>query len=329
MSKISLFDLLREGDIDNCHKFIDQASLGGEELVKYLNTLLYFSASLKWSKNIDQHPLIVVNSIKNIISDNRDNPSKILLYYCLEILSKESTRDNDNKCLDEIKKDGVGSTVFIGNLESAIQSGEWEEAKILAANIFLASDPSRAVIDIITDFGLQNIEDNGLFIFHLLRAFYFKQEKSQTWTYACCLIDVLKTKPLPEPSIRQDIQPDKLFDRVIYYYNTKFLETYTAVLRIWNGGYVRQDSYNREISHWLHSKQFYKDKIVNEKRSELVLDHDIDYNNFINIAEVIISKGNTIVESSKGIITLEALRYIEKIRKNKYFHDYVNRLVSP
>ena len=70
-------------------------------------------------------------------------------------------------------------------------------------------------------------------------------------------------------------------------------------------------------------------KIVNEKRSELVLDHDIDYNNFINIAEVIISKGNTIVESSKGIITLEALRHIEKIRKNKYFHHYVNRLVSP
>jgi hypothetical protein len=60
-----------------------------------------------------------------------------------------------------------------------------------------------------------------------------------------------------------------------------------------------------------------------------VLDHDIDYNNFINIAEVIISKGNTIVESSKGIITLEALRHIEKIRKNKYFHHYVNRLVSP
>ena len=197
MNEVSLFDLLREGKIDSCHQFVDQASSGGEDLVKYLNTLLYYSVSIKWVNSIENHPLIIVNSIKNIIADNRANPSKKLLFYCLQILTEKPIRDNDDEYINDIIKDGVGSTVFVGSLEDAIQSGDWEKAKILAAKIFLASDYSRAVIDSIADLGLQDIDNNGLFIFHLLRAFHFKQEKPHAWTYACCLIDMLQSKPLP------------------------------------------------------------------------------------------------------------------------------------
>ena len=91
MSEVSLFELLKEGDIDNCYQFTDQASQGGEHLVQYLNTLLHYSASIKWGKKTSDHPLIVINSIKNILSDNRNKPSKILLNYCLDILIKGLT----------------------------------------------------------------------------------------------------------------------------------------------------------------------------------------------------------------------------------------------
>ena len=166
MSEVSLFELLKEGDIDNCYQFTDQASQGGEHLVQYLNTLLHYSASIKWEKETTDHPLIVINSIKNIISDNRDKPSKILLKYCLDIIIEKPIRD-DNTYIDQIKNVGIGPSVFVGTLEDAIQSGDWEKAKITAAKIFLASDNSRAVIDAISDLGLQNIENNGLFIFHM------------------------------------------------------------------------------------------------------------------------------------------------------------------
>ena len=328
MNEVSLFDLLREGKIDSCHQFVDQASSGGEDLVKYLNTLLYYSVSIKWVNNIENHPLIIVNSIKNIIADNRANPSKKLLFYCLQILTEKPIRDNDDEYINDIIKDGVGSTVFVGSLEDAIQSGDWEKAKILAAKIFLASDHSRAVIDSIADLGLQDIDNNGLFIFHLLRAFHFKQEKPHAWTYACCLIDMLQSKPLPEPHIRQGLEPNKLFDLVLSYCDAELLVTYASILRIWGGDYVRQDSYNREISHWLYSKQSSKKKIIDKEESEIVLEQSINHKNFIQIAENIISKGNPISQSSKNIVILEALRHIAKIKSNKILYYYINELIT-
>ena len=39
MNNSSLYDLLREGDIDSCYRFADKASQGGEELIKYLKNL--------------------------------------------------------------------------------------------------------------------------------------------------------------------------------------------------------------------------------------------------------------------------------------------------
>ena len=69
MNNYSLYNSLREGDIDNCYRFADKASQDGEELVRYLNTILHFSVSIKWNDDIKMHPVIVVNSIKNILSD--------------------------------------------------------------------------------------------------------------------------------------------------------------------------------------------------------------------------------------------------------------------
>ena len=49
MNNSSLYDSLREGDIDSCYRFADKASQGGEELVGYLNTILHFSVSINWN----------------------------------------------------------------------------------------------------------------------------------------------------------------------------------------------------------------------------------------------------------------------------------------
>ena len=99
-------------------------------------------------------------------------------------------------------------------------------------------------------------------------------------------------------------------------------------MRIWGGDYVRQDSYNREISHWLYSKQSSKKKIIDKEESEIVLEQSIDHKNFIQIAENIISKGNPISQSSKNIVILEALRHIAKIKSNKILYYYVNELIT-
>ena len=326
MSEVSLFELLKEGDIDNCYQFTDQASQGGEHLVQYLNTLLHYSASIKWKKETTDHPLIVINSIKNIISDNRDEPSEILLKYCLDIIIEKPIRE-DNKCIDQVNKNGIGSAVFVGSLEDAIQSGDWEKAKITAAKIFLASDNSRAVIDTISDIGLQNVENNGLFIFHMLRAFHFKQDKAHIWIYSCCLIEILQSAPLPEPHNRKDLEPNNLIDQILSYNDVELLVTYTAIHRIWGGNYIRQNSYNREISHWLSKiASLFNKMVLNEPK--IKLDNNIIYNNYIDAAENIISRTSSARQISKNIVMLEAIRYMKLIKPDKSLYYYANQIIN-
>ena len=322
MNNSSLYDSLMEGDIDSCYRFADKASQGGEELVRYLNTILHFSVSVNWNDKIEEHPVIVINSIKNILSDNLKKPSKPLLYFCAKILNNSKIRD-DNKYLDQIQNDSKMSSVFVGDLEDAIQSNDWENTKLFAGEIYLASDRSRAVIDTIADIGLQNIEINGVFIFHLLRAFHFKQEKSQIWSYACCLINMLKLGSIPDPHSRQDIDPENIFDHIVSQNNFDLLIKYMAVYRIWNGEYVRQNSYNREISNWISNKKslFASSKI----KQPTGVENDIG-NSYIEIAENIIAQKKDFRKIEK-ITLLEAIRHINKIKPDKNLSYYTCKLI--
>ena len=324
MSEVSLFNRLKEGDINTCYQYLDNASLGGEALVKYLNTLLYYAVSINWENGAKDHPIIVINAIKNIIADNIDKPSKILLNHGLDILIGKQVRD-DKKYLSDIEDSGPSTAVFVGSLEDAIQVNDWGKAKILTAKIFLASDQSRAVIDTIADLGLQDIESNALFIFHILRAFHFKQKKSQVWAYACCLINVLQSTSLPGPHNKKDIDPVKIIDSIQSHNDPELLLTFAAVSRIWNEEYVRERSYKREISHWLY-KIKPSIKKNNIDRSEVVIDQSFEYNNYINIAERIISKKSSSDNISKRIVTLEAIRYFANTKPNKNLYYYINQI---
>ena len=311
MNGSNLFKLIRSGSLEQSDSIIAKASKGGDALVEYLNYMLLYAASVKWDKNIDSHPIIIINSVKNILSDDKEKPSITLLTFCFNILSKLPLRDNDEYYIKKVEKEGIGLAVFIGELEDSIQSGDWGKAEILAAKIFLASDKSRAIIDSLAELGFQNINSNGLFIFHLLRAFNFMQKKSQIWTYTCCLMSIIKLNKLSNPHKRRDFMPESSINNIPYNYNIKTWIILAAVSRVWDNDYVRQNGYRREISHWLYSLKTKIDKnevkdISNYSRL------NNSQNNFIKIAEEIISKNKI----SDSIIVLDGLRYLSKI-KNK------------
>tara|TARA_B100000579_G_scaffold425488_1_gene431283 strand:- start:4 stop:981 length:978 start_codon:yes stop_codon:yes gene_type:complete len=307
----TLFKLIRSGDLEQSDSVIAKASKGGDALVQYLNYMLLYAASVKWDKNIDSHPIVIINSVKNILSDNIEKPSITLLTFCFNILSKLPLRDNDEYYIKKVEKEGVGLAVFIGEFEDTIQSGDRGKAEILAAKFFLASDKSRAIIDSLAELGFQNINSNGLFIFHLLRAFNFMQKKSQIWTYACCLMNIIKLKKLPNPHKRRDFMPESLINDIPYNYDIKTWVILAAMLRVWNNDYVRQDGYRREISHWLYLLKTNIDKSEVKGISNYP-GLNIFHNNFIKIAEEIISKN----KMPDNIIALDGLRYLSKI-KNK------------
>ena len=82
-----------------------------------------------------------MNCIKNIIGDNRESPSKILLSYCIEIFKDREIIDYDKQVNDQSNADIANSSVFVGALEDAIQSANWEAVSEIMPKIYFVSDP--------------------------------------------------------------------------------------------------------------------------------------------------------------------------------------------
>ena len=173
--------------------------------------------------------------------------------------------------------------------------------------IYFVSDRSRSIVDTIADLGLQNIEENGLMVFHLLRAFNFKQRKSHVWTYASCLSNKLKNSQLPKPNLKGKLKPDDIFKSIASYSDISGLVNFAAMARLWEGEYVRLRSYKREISSWLDERF-----LSHEKKNQIsdFQEYDIK-NDFIDIAEKIISQNSSKNIISNDIIRLDALRYLK------------------
>ena len=112
MSENILFNHLFNGEVDSCNNYLDEALQGGNNLVNFLSEMLYTAASIRGLKNEDSHPIIVMNCIKNIIGDNRESPSKILLSYCIEIFKDREIID---KAINA-KKSGKYGNMSLGQI---------------------------------------------------------------------------------------------------------------------------------------------------------------------------------------------------------------------
>jgi len=325
MNKSVFREALSKGDQDTCLKFLEPAIGGGNSLVQYLNDLLFTATCIEWRRLPCDHPLIVLNSIKNIIGEDRDSPSNILLNFGLELLTDQPLRKDDAVILEEATRNGVGLAIFVGDLEDALQDGKWNESKLLAAKTFLASDHSRSVIDTLAAMALQNTARNGAFVFHLLRSFHFQELKEDIWTYACSLLSTIEQQKLPEPHERKIIDPKKLLGSVLMSDESDLWVTYSSVWRLWNGEYVRLKNYHREISNWLsalvldenNSTELYKESLLQKEENG----SDTRY---IDLAESIILQDKPTLERGREIVILESLRGLYYINSN----DSNSRLIG-
>ena len=96
-----------------------------------------------------------------------------------------------------------------------------------------------------------------------------------------------------------------------------------AVYRIWNGEYVRQNSYNREISNWISNKKSLNDS--SKMNEQIEVENNIVIN-YIEIAEKIIAK-EQLSRITEKITLLETIRHINKIKPDKNLSYYTSRLI--
>ena len=307
MADHPLRSALFKKDRQGCHKIVS-SDLIGQSLVDVIYEMLFFCASVKYVGELASHPLCVINSIKNFIGDERENPSKSLMIFSVDYLLEFELRNSDHNSIERVMKNGLEETVFVGELEDACQNGDWHNAKSIMSKTFLASDRSRATLDTLSELALQNSPANAIFVYHLLRSYQFQEKKNDNWAFINCIFEQIKFRGLEPAHSATKVTPESIKDKVM---DSGDIVYYSAIKNIWNGDYVRSRGYRRELSYWLSKIDL--EQTLNDKQSlRFLSDHKAE-KSFITYAKEIINNDNkTKNQKTKELVTLEALRSILK-----------------
>jgi len=279
-------------------------------LEKNLATLLLQSASTIYNDTPIVHPVVCMNAIKNILGDVRDSPSEILLTYAGNYIAGLKPREKDQKVLEDMPEDGIGLSIFISDLEDACQQGDAVQVQEEAARVYLAADGSPAILEILAELALQNVEGNGGFIFHCLRAFAFNPEKERVWSFVQCILQTMKNQPLPEPNEGTNNGANDLVPIFLKCEQPIDWITVAAVWRLWESEYMRLPGFKREISHWISNQNITQNRNPDGSNPDSMVKFRKEGGNyFVKLAEDITQSKGNIVER---LIALEALRFFVK-----------------
>ena len=313
---------LLQKNLEICRSYLSK-DLQIDDLILIINDMIYASVSVVNNK-FSIHPVCLVNAVKNIISENKNNPPKELLFFTLNYLFQYDFRINDQYILDKTIRDGLKPIACTADLEDACQNQDWPKAELIMAHTFMASDRSRGTFDLLAELALQNVPQNGLVVFHILRAYQFQENKSDNWAFTKAMFDQISNQMLLNPHERTDATPWKVNPVMVHSEDIILL---SAISRIWNGDYVRIDSYKRELSHWLSEifanklseKNLFKDEKINSSKS-------ISY---LSIAEKILYQKKSMDEKAIDLLRLESIRGLSKFLNinqikdlNKKFNNF-------
>ena len=281
----------------------------------------YFDRSVAsiYDGSSNKHPIIALNALKNIIGDDRQNPSQRLLDAMAVLAEKYPQRKDDKAVLDTVAKEGLGYTVFIADLEDACQGGDSLAMEKEAARVQWVSENGLAGLDLLIEVALQDFDRLGTFAYHLQRANIFQQDVKNTWQYSRCLLKEIVKTSLPEPHPKKNVNPELIMNTILTKRTDSPISIFTAAIRLWEGEYVRISGYRRELSHWYSKSKFDHQIEINAnvmKGLENYLKNGGNF--FIQMAEKLITNHGWELQ----IIELEALRYLlNKVSSNK---DLVN-----
>ena len=279
-------------------------------LEKTLATFLLQSVSTIHNKKPIVHPVVCINAVKNILGDVRNSPSDVLLSFASNFITGLSSRRKDRKVLEDMPHEEIGMTIFISDLEDACQHGDAAQVEQEAARVYLAADGSPAILEILAELALQNVEGNGGFIYHCLRAFAFKPEKERVWSFVQCILKTIKKQPLPPPNVGTNNGPKDM--ELIFQNCEKPIDwiTVSAVWRLWESEYGRLPGFKREISHWISNQNTTKNKNPDGSNPDNIMRFKKNGGSyFVKVAENIIKSNDQVLER---LSALEALRYFVK-----------------
>jgi len=99
--------------------------MGGKSLRDFLAYFLKISVQIVHDGSAKHHPVITTNVLKNIIGDDVDHPSEILLNSAVTTITGMAKRDDDERILNQASSEGFGETAFISDLWNLFEIGAY------------------------------------------------------------------------------------------------------------------------------------------------------------------------------------------------------------
>lgn len=302
------------GDYSAVSEILSGALKGGEALVEFVNDFLYLGAGIEYGGPVNQHPILALNALKNIIADNRHQPSEILLRFALDTVVDSPLRTGDSAVLEQVEKKGPGSVVFVRDLEEALLSGDMELSETEAARIQLVAENPACVLELIAQVTLREPVVFAGFVYHLLRAHAFRRSREDAWAYTKCALNELRKFPLSEADFQGNQTPDGMLSRILAVDDVALWITFAAVWRLWELDCVRRAGFRRAVSAWLSSIEV-EDHPVGNGESSVNLaaeNRRPSDNQFIVLAESICSNEHDRTRIQDQLVALEAMRFFTK-----------------
>jgi hypothetical protein len=217
-------------------------------------------------------------------------------------------------------------------LEDAIQIGNIEKALFEAAKIHLVAENSYSILECIAELGLQDVDNNGLFVYHLLRSAAFQLSEEQQWIFICSGLQTIMNGSLPDPHEYSALNSDYNVNKFLMHDNPSSLIIFSAVCRLLDEEYLRKRGFEREINAWFNTLEFSQELKIDETE-KCVWVWDYFHNNgdeIILVAEELIKDSKINGEALHGkLVGLESLRHIVKninIEDQKLMDQYIKRL---
>ena len=101
MSDSEFWSKLIANDKIKCKNYINK-KLSSKNLVSIFNDLICFSVLARKRSNSIYHPVIIINIIKNLIGDDKEQPSKILINFFIDFILDHKIRENDDYLLNQV-----------------------------------------------------------------------------------------------------------------------------------------------------------------------------------------------------------------------------------
>ena len=287
-----------------------------KELIFLLYEMLLFSVSLQYKGDLVIHPTCLINSIKTFISEKRNNPPLSLLEFGVNYMFSFELRKDNKVLIKEEKKLGKIQTIFTGEFEKFYNKCQWNEAFSAIARIYLASDRSRAAIDILVEFALRDCPRNAIFVFHLLRAYQFQNKKEDNWMFISSVYEQLQEQNPKSMHESESAHPDEVSFGVAYGKNIAY---FSAMNRLWKGDYVRINSYRRELSYWLG--QMKQIDMRPEKKGLNDIGKQLKDISYVKQAEKIIKLEKSFSELARDLVFLESVRSFANISNQEHINN--------